>query len=157
MSFRADLSINGKTYEVLEFSSHLEQKYDNKGKPGSGVKGGQLIIIIAGTADDTFSSWAADPTKKNDGTVTLYRIDQNSKFKEYKFSGAYITKLCESFIVDNDINSQDRAIRFKSEEVEHVYEKVMGFHQRTQMSYVMYCEISAGKVTIDGVDHDNKW
>jgi hypothetical protein len=157
MSFKADLSINGKTFEVLEFSSRLEQKYDNKGKPSSGVKGGLLTVIISGTAEDTFSGWVTDPTKTNDGTITLYRIDQNSKFKEYKFSGAYITKLCESFIADDDIDVQERAVQFKDDAVEGIFEKVLSFHRRTQMSYVMYCEISAGKVTIDGVDHDNKW
>lgn len=157
MAFKADLDLNGKTYEVLEFNSAFDQKHDNKGKPGSGVKGGLITIIIAGTADDTFSSWATDPTKTNDGTITLYRIDQNSKFKEYKFSGAYITKLCESFIVDNDIDYQSRAVRFRNVDIEFDYIQTLSFHQRTQMSYVMFCEISAGKITIDGVDHDNKW
>jgi hypothetical protein len=157
MSFKADLDLNGKTFEVLEFKSQLEQKYDQKGKPTSGVKGGSFYLIIAGTPEDTFAAWITDPTKKNDGTITMYRIDQNSKFKEYKFTGAYITRLIESFIIDDDINLQGRALHSTIPAVQEVYEKVLSFQQRTQMSYIMYCEISAEKVTIDGVDHDNKW
>jgi type VI secretion system TssD-like protein len=157
MPFKATLKIDENSYTVLELSSTLEQNYDKRGKPVSGVKGGLIQLLIEGTADDTFASWITHPETQKDGTITIDPDDPKSKFKKYEFKNAYMTRLNESFIVDPDVALQGRILPSFIEREQEVREKLFFFQTRTQMSYVMYCEISAEKITIDGVDHDNKW
>jgi hypothetical protein len=157
MPYKTILKIDGKEFEVLELNSVLEQKYDKKGRPSSGVKGGYFDVIMEGTADDTFASWITTPTKKKDGTFTLYKDDEDSKFKEIEFKSAYLTRLSESFVVDEDINFENRILHRFIDREQQIRELLFAFQSRTQMSYIMYCEITAEKIKIDGVEHDNKW
>lgn len=159
MSFRATLDIDGKTFEILECSSEVVQKSDSRGRPTSGVNGGIITLFLAGTSDDTFANWIMDPTSRKDGTITFFRIDQESKFKEIKFEGAYLTSLDESFITPEENLEELRVIVFYLHNTrdKRKYNRIFEFHSRTSMSYVMHCRLSAEKITIDGVEHDNQW
>jgi len=153
MSFKATLDIGDKTFDLLYCKSVLEQKTDDSGKPASGVRGGVLCLMIKGSDDDTLAAWAVDPVKQQDGTITFFRIDQDAKFKKIEFRNAYLTTLVESFVAD------DEPLLMESEtpEADHLYRLLMQVQQRTCSSYITLCNISAEKISIDGVDHDNKW
>ena len=160
MSFKATISVGGKTFDLIYCDSQLEQEFDSNNRPISGVVGGRIRVILDGTDDDTFGSWACDPTKKQDGTITFYRINQNSKFKEIEFKGAYLMHLVESFIVDDDIEDVFRTEEYyyaHNEELRKSYELVRAIQRKTGTSYVIFCQLSAEKVKIDGLEHDNKW
>ncbi len=159
MSFKATISVGGKKFDLIYCDSKLEQKSDNSGRPASGVAGGILWLIMDGTDDDTFGTWATDPTKKQDGTITFYRIDQDSKFKEIEFKGAYLTDLVESFIIEEDIGDIFKTEYFIfNDAVRHeIYDLIKETQNRTGTSYVIFCRLSAEKIKIDGVEHDNKW
>ncbi|MBS1948748.1 MAG: hypothetical protein JST47_13375 [Bacteroidetes bacterium] len=161
MSFKATIDVGGKTFELVHCESILEQKTDSAGRPSSGVHGGHIWIVVEGTADDTFGSWVTDPTKKQDGTITFFKIDQDSKFKEIEFKGAYLTYLIESFITDEDASDPKRLsgdeLNFDYKPVEIGFEILESVQKRTNMSYLILCRLSAEKIKIDGVDHDNKW
>jgi hypothetical protein len=156
MSLNATIDVGGKTFPLVYCRSDLMQKADNTGRPSSGVHGGEIWIVIGGTADDTFGSWIADPTKKQDGTITLFK---DTKFKEIEFKGAYLTVMFESFIDEEDIGDQARRTSFLYDSgiINHALNLAREVHNRTQMSYVIVCKISAEKIKIDGVPHDNKW
>jgi len=156
MSFKATLDLDGKTFEILEWSSELEQKMNTKGQPASGVKGGEMEMVLSGSSEGVFASWIIDPISKKDGTITLYRHDQDSKFKEIKFKGAYLINFTESFITPEDSRAEGRVV-YLIEKEQRRYDWIMRFHARTSMSYVMFCRISAEIITIDGVEHDNQW
>ncbi len=158
MSFKATLTIEGKSFDILEYRCLLEQQFDPKGRPASGVKGGDIDMILAGTADNTFSNWIVDPTSRKDGSITFFRIDQNSKFKEIKFKGAYLIRLTESCITPPaDSQIESRIIDNVINKGRETFDQIMRFHARTSMSYIIHCNLSAEKITIDGVDHDNQW
>jgi Hemolysin coregulated protein Hcp (TssD) len=159
MSFKAIISVGGKNFDLIFCESWLDQKLDKSGRPISGVIGGQIKIIMDGTEDDTFESWVTDPNKKQDGVITFYHIDQNSKFKEIEFKGAYLTKMNHSFIVEDDI-----ANIFHSEVASYAefigyddFKLIKGVQRTTGISFVIFCTLSAEKIKIDGVEHDNKW
>jgi hypothetical protein len=162
MSFKATLDIGGKSFELMECNCKLQQKYDSSGKPASGVRGGIIDLIMQGSDDDTFYSWMHEPTKKQDGKITLFRIDQESKFKEIEFKNAYIITIAESFIVDEQIGYLDREHMIDSLRIDgmvriNVYQDLLTCQTRTNRSYLIYCELSAEVVKIDGVEHNNKW
>ena len=46
MAFRADLSMNGKTYRLLHCSYALNRDVDHTGRPASEVKGGTISFEI---------------------------------------------------------------------------------------------------------------
>jgi len=157
MPHKATLKIDGKTFDILELKPVLEQKFDKRGRPSSGVRGGYFDVLLEGAADDTFASWITSPTKKRDGTITLYRDDQESKYKEIEFTGAYLTRWAESFMIDEDAVIDNGSLEGFMPREQEIRSKLALFQSRTQSSYVMYFEISAEKVKIDGVEHDNKW
>lgn len=158
MSFKATLTIEGKSFDILECTSLLRQKHNAKGNPASGVTAGILHIILEGTADDTFAKWITDPTARKDGTIVYFRTDQDSKFKEIKFKSAYLIRLTESTIIPEDVRPDHLAVGDAITPAQREkFNEIMTFHARTSMSYIMYCYISAEKITIDGVDHDNQW
>lgn len=159
MSFKAILSLEGKDYSLLECRCVLDQQRDNIGKPASGVTGGTLHLIMEDTNDDIFGFWIADPEKKHDGKIILNRIDQESKFKEITFKGAYLIDLMESFAVSDLYadNYESKSIYLFNNDLRQTYDVITEHQLRTGSSYVLYCKISSEKITIDGIEHDNKW
>ncbi len=152
MSFKATLDIEDKTFELIYCASQLEQKTDGLGRPASGVRGGSIWLAIKGTSDDTFSAWASDPAKQQDGSITFFRFDQDAKFKKIEFKNAYLTDLVESFIAEEEFSREE------SRSMDDAHARLIRqIQQRTKISYIILCNISAEKIKIDGVEHDNKW
>lgn len=166
MSFKATLAVAGKTYDVIQCHLPLSQKFDQKGKPVSGVLAGRIVLIVDGTDDGTLGSWMADPVKKQDGTITFYRVDQESKFKEVDFEGAYMMTLLENFtddsqlfeslLLETDAISTDQ-IADEAEEIikNNARRRLLDCQRRTGRSYCMLIRLSAEKVKIDGIEHRN--
>ena len=168
MSFKGEFKVAGNTYSVIQCSFHLKQKYGHNGKPASGVHTGSVTMILEGTDDGTFGSWIGDPTKKQDGKIIFYRADQaDTKFKEVTLEWAYLMTLMESFILENEISQtllmegetivtdigpgddEDKMTRkFASLDL-------LNCQKATGRSYCILLRISVGKITIDGVEHEN--
>ncbi len=167
MSFKADLQVAGNTYSVVQCHIPITQKYDQKGKPSSGVHSGQIKVILEGTDDGALGSWMADPTKKQDGKLTFYRIDQESVFKEIEFEGAYMmtliehfttgTELVQSLLMEEDIVSVDITASDDEDakQMKFNHSVLRNCQHRTGMSYCMMVSLTAEKIKIDGVEHQN--
>jgi Hemolysin coregulated protein Hcp (TssD) len=166
MSFKCELKVADKTFEVIQCLLPVSQRRNQRGRPASGVRAEEIELILEGTDDGTLSTWMADPTKKQDGNITFFRIDQDSRFKEIDFEGAYMMTLVEYFTVGNrtadflgmqtdyfspevdDIEVADDALK-KS------LNRLLYSQARTGMSYCTLVRISAERIKIDGVEHQN--
>ena len=96
-SFKAIFKFEGKEYEVITCVYSLGQSVDDKGRPSSTVRGGNISLQVAASDDDTLIGWMVDPFKKSDGSIIFNKIDENSTMKELKFEQGYCVGYSESF------------------------------------------------------------
>jgi hypothetical protein len=132
-SFSAELSIDGKTFPVLTVSYGLYQATDETGKPSSGVRTHLIQLRLMGSDDETLPNWAADGQKQLDGTITFYRIDEQSTFKELAFEQAYCVQYAEHMAPADQTD------------------------QGLPGSYLIELGISPAVLKIGGTKHDNQW
>jgi hypothetical protein len=126
-SFKAELEVQGKKYEVVSSNYTLHQATDEKGRPASKVRGGSLTITVVSKSDDNLIGWMVNPTKQLDGVITFFKIDEDAKMKEVKFTKAYCVGFSENF-VSNDSSAMTTTV-----------------------------QLSAENIDVDGVKHENKW
>lgn len=157
MSFKAVLSLEEKDFEVLECISEMEQVIDAKGKAVSAVRAGDLRLVLHGTGEETLPGWALNKDKKYNGSITFQRMDQQSKFRQISFENGYVTWFAESFMAADVNENYDDALVFEDGFDEQMYNMVKKAHKAFGADYLMICKISAQKITIDEVSHDNRW
>jgi hypothetical protein len=126
-SFKATMTVAGTDYDVVSCVYSFGQATDDKGRPASDVKGGSISVQIVVTDDDSMVEWMIDPYKKQDGSITFMKIDQDSKLKEIKFTGAYLVGYSESF------------------------------NANSSSAMIASLNISAGTISVDSAKLDNKW
>jgi hypothetical protein len=97
-----------------------------------------------------------DPSQKKDGKIILYHNTQNTKYKTFEFKNAFLVSVNELFVQDEDILMLRRD-QFRAKNDGVIFEQMMDFQERTGHNFLVRCALSAEKITIDGVDHDNKW
>jgi hypothetical protein len=156
MASTVSLDLDGKTFQVLKCLCKTEQEFDQSGNPASAVNGGKISLMLAGSSDDDFASWMCDQQPK-DGTIT-FSIDDSS-FKKIEFKNGFLVKLHESFHAEGVPKHDrfDRLTEFDDIAENYLYDEVIDYQERSGLSYLVQCSISAEKVSIDGVDHDNNW
>ena len=157
MSFKAILTIDNKSFHLLECISAAKQKTDKKGKPISGVTAGELQFTVLGTGDDILPTWATDKKKTHDGTIAMYQWDQETKYREISFKKAYVVFFSESFMIDPLGEDMMKLKHFKDDFHEQMLQTVHRVHEQFSSSYIFLMRISAEEITIDGIDHNNKW
>jgi hypothetical protein len=97
MSFLTKLSIDNKTYNILECSYSCFQSTDSSGKPHGITRGGQIKLKIESDGSTGFIDWMLSPSKTKDGTITFYKRDSMSKLQEIKFEKGYCINFSEYF------------------------------------------------------------
>lgn len=157
MAFKVNLDLDGKTFEVLKCLWEARQSFDRQGNPDSGVAGGKIGLVMAGTEEDVFDKWICDPLKHMDGEISFYIDD--STYKKLEFKNGFLVRLNESYHGENqpEISSRDGLVDFNDVSQDLDYQQMQQYHKRTGDSYLIYCLISAEKIKIDGVEHDNHW
>lgn len=154
MSFAYTLTVEEKDFPLLAFDYDLEQAFLPNGKPNGGVSGGRIRFLMEVQDETLFSSWMFDWRSTKDGSITVNRIDQASKFKEVKFTKAYMISMAESFVVDGDASLISAGYDAGAYDI---YRWTTGLQSRMDRAYVLCCEIMAQTINIDGIAHDNKW
>jgi len=156
MASAVSLDLDGKTFRILKCLCKTEQKFDQTGSPASGVRGGSISLLMEGTGDDDFASWMCDQQPK-DGTIN-FSIDDSS-FKKIEFKNGFLVKMHESFHAEGvpAHDRFDRLTEFDDIAENYMYDEIIDYQGRSKLGYLMQCSISAEKVSIDGVDHDNQW
>jgi hypothetical protein len=157
MAYDISLDLDGKSFVVLKCLCKCNQKFDQNGNPASGVMGGKISLLLEGTADDDLANWMCKYRDKKDGKIS-FLIDDKS-FKKIEFKNAFLVKLHESFHGEGrqSMNRSDRLTEFYDIDEDFIYEEVLNYQQRSGLNYMVQCSISAEKISIDGVDHDNHW
>lgn len=97
MSFKVNLEVGGKTYEVLESKYIFAQPTDATGRPSAVVRGGKLTISLESTSSTFFFENMIDSFQRLDGKLIYLKRDTNAKMKEVKFEEAYVVEYAESF------------------------------------------------------------
>jgi hypothetical protein len=156
MASTVSLDLDGKTFKVLKCLCKTEQQFDQTGSPASGVTGGSVSLLMEGSADDDFASWMCDKQPK-DGTIN-FSID-GASFKKIEFKNGFLVKMHESFHAEGAPKHDrfDRLTEYDDISENYMYDQIIDYQDRSKMGYMMQCSISAEKVSIDGVDHDNLW
>ncbi len=97
MSFLSKLTIDNKSYNILEFSYSCHQTTDPTGRPHGVTRGGQFQIKIESDGKTGFIEWMLSPAKTKDGSITFYKRDAMSKLQEIKFEKGYCINFSEHF------------------------------------------------------------
>lgn len=135
---RAELLLDGELYGVITCEYVISQKTDEQGRPTGIPRSGLIQIVLAAANDETLANWATDSEKQLDGTLTFYLADEDTIFKEIKFEGGYCVSYGEYFLPLGN--------------------PVIGIQPPTSLTpYSLELAISAAKLTIDGLTHDNGW
>ncbi|GAB4024287.1 type VI secretion system tube protein TssD [Spirosoma gilvum] len=166
MSFKATLTVEGKEFNVLQCTHLMDQKY-KKGRATSGVLGGRIIVILDSSDDPLLGSWATGPTVKKDGEIVFDRVDQQSSLQKLEFQEAYLTQYFE-FMTSSHVSTDSVLtaiedyfildISTESEDERRVIvnrRALVKFAERTRISNCILLRISASKITLDGIDHEN--
>lgn len=103
MSFRANLSFEGKEFDVIQCEYSIEREVDSKGRPSSNLYGGKVTMMVESTDDITLIEKMASQFKPNTGTITFKKDDEDAKMKELKWENGYIIDLEEGLEIVGDI------------------------------------------------------
>ncbi|WP_338794262.1 type VI secretion system tube protein TssD [Bernardetia sp. MNP-M8] len=97
MSFKVNLEVGGRTYEVLNSFFELNQETDASGRPSAVVRGGKLTVSLESTSNTFFIENMIDNFTRLDGKLIYLKRDTNAKMKEVKFEEAYVVGYSETF------------------------------------------------------------
>ncbi|MBC9913526.1 type VI secretion system tube protein TssD [Chitinophaga varians] len=106
MSFKATLSLEGSTMNVLECHFTFSQATDETGKPSHRPRGGIIRIVIESDGSSWLFDWMISNTGVKSGTVTFWRRDVMSRMKELRFTDAYCVRYGEHFNASGAIPMQ---------------------------------------------------
>jgi hypothetical protein len=108
MSFKAQLKVAGKVYNVLNISYGLFQETDATGRPSTITRGGKIDVVVEGTGATDLFEWMTNSFERKDGSVVFFKRDSEATLKELKFSEAYLVKHKEKFdsTGDNPLTEQ---------------------------------------------------
>ena len=96
MAFKASITINAKTFDVLQCSYALSRDVDSKGRPSSGVYGGTVQVEVESTEDTSvIESMVNNQYKPLSGTITFKKSEEDAKMKELTFTDGYIIQYNE--------------------------------------------------------------
>jgi hypothetical protein len=97
MSFKAKLTVGGRTMNVLSCNYDLTQEVDATGRPSSVTRGGRIMLTVESTENTDMFEWMCNNFERKDGTVTFLKRDTDAKQKELSFTEGYLVKYEEKF------------------------------------------------------------
>ncbi|AMQ01865.1 hypothetical protein AY601_5052 [Pedobacter cryoconitis] len=116
-----------KGYDILQCNYSFRQQTDDKGRPSSPALGGNVFIQITTPPDDFLLKWMVDSYKRRTGLVTFMKLDEESAFQRVAFEDAYCVEYHTNF---NAVGSS---------------------------SMVTSIVLSAKRLKVNGIDHNNDW
>lgn len=87
--------VDGTTYNVETFKINFDQPADFKGQPQFEMKGGQFMITLSQTVDNTLLLWAKKSTSVKSGQV-LFQTDLGMTVYKIVFENAYCITLARN-------------------------------------------------------------
>jgi len=103
MSFRASLTLEGKTYDVIKCDYSIYREVDSKGRPSSNLYGGKINLTVESTTDTSIIEKMSTQFKPNTGTIDFKKGDEDSKMKELKWENGYIVNYQEGIQIVGEV------------------------------------------------------
>jgi hypothetical protein len=97
MSFKAQLSIDGKKHNILSCNYALKQETDATGRPSSITRGGKIYVTVESTGETSFFEAMCNSFERKNGSIVFFKRDSDATLKELKFEEAYVTEYRENF------------------------------------------------------------
>ena len=97
MSFLSTLILDDEELNLLDCSFTFTQGMDYTGRPSEKPRGGQIRLLIEGTAKTDFLEWMISPSLTKKGSITFYRRDTMAGLKKVEFQEAHCVEYSESF------------------------------------------------------------
>jgi len=97
MAYKMTLEMAGKKYDVLSSSFSFNRSVDPKGRPSSGVYGGEIHLVVESYADTTLLETMLN--KQNKGQTGDIKFDQGTNdgvMKTLKFVDGFIVNYSEA-------------------------------------------------------------
>lgn len=97
--FTSTLTIGADKYDVLSFSIGYHRDYDQKGRPCSAVRAGQMAFTVEITDMVTLVETMINAQNKSipTGTVEFWQSGITGVFRKLTFENAFITSYSEGF------------------------------------------------------------
>jgi len=97
MAYKATLTLASKTYDVLSSSFSFNRSVDPKGRPSSGVYGGEIHLVVESYADTTLVELMLNKQHTAQaGEISFDQGTADGKMKTIKFTDGFITNYTES-------------------------------------------------------------
>lgn len=95
MTYKAQLKIGNKEFNVITCEYELQRDVDAKGRPSSGIYGGTINLSIESTDDNSIIELMVNQYKPIDGSIIFTKSNERYAMKELSFENGYIIKYLE--------------------------------------------------------------
>jgi hypothetical protein len=96
MAYEGELTIEGKTYNVIRCCMMVTRQEDNRGRPVTDPTW-RMYLLLDADNDSTLTNWMFDPTKHVNGTLELRRQGEGSTVKKIEFKNTYCFRMRDFF------------------------------------------------------------
>ncbi len=127
MAYKMTLDFGGKQYDVLSSSFAFNRSVDAKGRPSSGVYGGEIHLTVESYDDTTLlETMLNKQNKAQKGSIGYDQGTNDGEMKKLEFEDGFITSYQESAAAHSSdsmvisITISARVIKMK--DAEHVNE-----------------------------------
>ncbi len=98
VGFTSTLTIGGKKFDVLSFGTSFSRDYDQKGRPSSAVRAGDMSLTIEITQNENLIDTMINAQNKSvDGKIEFWQSGKDGVFRTVDFKNGYITSYKEGF------------------------------------------------------------
>ena len=96
MAYKATLDFAGKKYSVMSANWGFNRSVDQKGRPSSGIYGGEVTLSVESTDDvDLMENMLNSHTKAQKATITFDKGTADGELKKMELTDAYIINYSE--------------------------------------------------------------
>lgn len=98
VGFTATLTIGPDKFDVLSFGTAFSRDFDQKGRPSSAVRAGDLSLTIEITQNEKLIDMMINAQNKAvDGKIEFWQSGKDGIFRSVVFTNGYITSYKEGF------------------------------------------------------------
>jgi hypothetical protein len=98
VGFTSTLTIGKEKFDVLSFGTSFSRDFDQKGRPSSAVRAGDMSLTIEITQNENLIETMINAQNKSiDGTIEFWQSGKDGVFRKVDFKNGYITSYKEGF------------------------------------------------------------
>ena len=99
MAYKGTLNLAGKDYSIMSAQWAFNRSVDQKGRPSSGVYGGEVQLTVESTDEvGLLETMLNTQTKAQKATITFDKGTADGELKKLELEDAFITKYSESMM-----------------------------------------------------------